>query len=82
VIDHTAEAVAHGLELRDKKLVVFGNPLTGTPAMAGQSSRGTRSDKHQLPEPLELASRYGLSAELARALTGTRRVTEVVLTRS
>ena len=34
VIDHSGEAERVGLELRDTKLVVFGNPQAGTPAMA------------------------------------------------
>ena len=34
VIDHSGEAEAVGLELRNTKLVIFGNPLAGTPVMA------------------------------------------------
>src|SRR2546429_9377874 len=34
VIDHSGEAEAAGLELRDTKVVIFGNPLAGTPVMA------------------------------------------------
>jgi uncharacterized protein (DUF302 family) len=33
VIDHSGEAHAVGLELRDTKVVIFGNPKGGTPAM-------------------------------------------------
>ena len=33
VIDHSGEAERVGLSLRDTKLVVFGNPMGGTPAM-------------------------------------------------
>ncbi|HET7051370.1 MAG TPA: DUF302 domain-containing protein [Solirubrobacteraceae bacterium] len=33
VIDHSGEAAAHGLELRDTKVVVFGSPVAGTPVM-------------------------------------------------
>ena len=33
--DHRAEARARGLDLRDTQVVVFGNPLTGTPVMRG-----------------------------------------------
>ena len=32
-IDHSGEARATGLELRETKLVVFGNPRTGTPIL-------------------------------------------------
>jgi uncharacterized protein (DUF302 family) len=33
VIDHSGEAEAAGLSLRDTKVVVFGNPVAGTPIM-------------------------------------------------
>jgi uncharacterized protein (DUF302 family) len=33
LIDHSGEAAAHGLELRDTKVVVFGTPVAGTPVM-------------------------------------------------
>lgn len=94
VIDHSAEASAHGLELRDTKLVVFGNPLTGTPAMQTNPLvaldlplkalvwRNADQTNISYLSPAELASRYELSAELARGLTGIETVTEAVLTRS
>ena len=33
VIDHSGEAESAGLELRDTKVVMFGNPQAGTPVM-------------------------------------------------
>jgi uncharacterized protein (DUF302 family) len=33
VIDHSGEAADVGLHLRDTKLVIFGSPAAGTPAM-------------------------------------------------
>src|SRR5437016_1860689 len=33
VIDHSGEAQNAGLSLRDTKLLIFGNPVGGTPAM-------------------------------------------------
>jgi uncharacterized protein (DUF302 family) len=33
VIDHSGEAEAHGLSLRDTKVVIFGSPVAGTPVM-------------------------------------------------
>jgi uncharacterized protein (DUF302 family) len=33
VIDHSGEANAVGLELRDTKLLIFGSPEAGTPVM-------------------------------------------------
>jgi uncharacterized protein (DUF302 family) len=42
VVDHSGEAERVGLTLRDTKLLIFGNPVGGTPAM--QSSPGTALD--------------------------------------
>ena len=40
VIDHSGEAAANGLELRDTKVVVFGNPKAGNAGDAvGATSR-------------------------------------------
>ncbi len=33
VIDHSGEAKASGLELRETKVVIFGSPAAGTPVM-------------------------------------------------
>jgi uncharacterized protein (DUF302 family) len=33
VVDHSGEAAAAGLALRDTKLIVFGSPVVGTPVM-------------------------------------------------
>src|ERR1700752_4048908 len=33
LIDHSGEAAAAGLELRDTKVVIFGSPTGGTPVM-------------------------------------------------
>jgi uncharacterized protein (DUF302 family) len=33
VIDHSGEAAASGMELRDAKVVIFGSPQAGTPVM-------------------------------------------------
>ena|SRR5579875_943443 len=33
VVDHSGEAASVGLELRDTKLIIFGNPVGGTPVM-------------------------------------------------
>jgi uncharacterized protein (DUF302 family) len=86
VIDHSVEAAAHGLELPNTKLVVFGNLLTGTPAMQGNPLLALdlplkalvwgNADQPNISyrSPSELASRYELSAELARWLTGIETV--------
>ena len=33
VVDHSGEAAAAGLKLRDTKLIIFGSPTAGTPVM-------------------------------------------------
>jgi uncharacterized protein (DUF302 family) len=82
VIDHSGEAKEHGLDLRETKLVIFGNPKTGTPVMAAAplaaldlplkvlvwaDADGT---KVSYTAPAALAARYGLSGELAKGLAG------------
>jgi uncharacterized protein (DUF302 family) len=91
VIDHSGEAEAVGLELRDTKLVIFGNPLAGTPVMAAAPlaaldlplkvlvwADGDQT-KVSYTEPAELATRYGLSDELAGRLAAIDAVTDAVI---
>jgi len=40
VIDHSGEAERVGLALRDTKLMIFGNPIAGTPVMAASPLAG------------------------------------------
>jgi uncharacterized protein (DUF302 family) len=77
VIDHSGEAAAAGLELRDTKLVVFGNPAAGTPLMQAAPLAALDlplkvlvwddggQTKLSYTEPAEIAARYGLTQELA-----------------
>ncbi len=77
IIDHSGEAEAVGLELRDTKVVIFGNPLAGTPVMAAAPLAAldlplkvlvwADGDKTKLTftEPAELAARYELAGRLA-----------------
>jgi uncharacterized protein (DUF302 family) len=82
VIDHSGEAAARGLELRETKVVIFGSPEAGTPVMAAAplaaldlplkvlvwaDADGT---KLSYTAPAALAARYGLSDELASRLAG------------
>src|SRR5437870_5033225 len=77
VIDHSGEAAAVGLELRDTKVVIFGSPLAGTPVMVAAPlaaldlplkvlvwADGSQT-KLSYTAPAELAARHGLSDELA-----------------
>jgi uncharacterized protein (DUF302 family) len=91
VIDHSGEAEAVGLELRDTKVVIFGNPLAGTPVMAAAPLAAldlplkvliwADGDQTNLSytEPAELAARYGLSEELAGRLAAIDAVTDAVI---
>jgi uncharacterized protein (DUF302 family) len=91
VIDHSGEAEAHGLALRDTKVVIFGSPEAGTPVM--QASPLAALDlplrvlvwddngETQLAytPPAELASRYKLDEQLAARLVGIDAVTDAAL---
>src|SRR6202049_767929 len=88
VIDHSGEAAAAGLELRDTKVVIFGSPQAGTPVM--QSAPLAALDlplkvlvwddsgqtKVSYTAPSALATRYRLSSELAGRLAGIEALTD------
>jgi uncharacterized protein (DUF302 family) len=77
VIDHSGEAGNVGLQLRDTKLVIFGSPKAGTPVMVAAPLAALdlplkllvwadgEQTKVSYTSPSELATRYGLSDELA-----------------
>jgi uncharacterized protein (DUF302 family) len=82
VIDHSGEARAAELELRDTKLVIFGSPRAGTPVMQAAPlaaldlplkalvwADGDQT-KVSYTSPAALATRYGLGDELAARLSG------------
>jgi uncharacterized protein (DUF302 family) len=91
VFDHSGEAAAHGLELRDTKVVVFGSPVAGTPVMQAAPLAAldlplkvlvwADGDQTKLTytAPGALASRYGLSDELAARLAGIDPITDAVI---
>src|ERR687892_267210 len=80
VIDHSGEAKAVRLELRDTKVVIFGNPHAGTPVMQATPLAALAlplrvlvwndADETKLAYlgPAEFAERYGLPDELAARL--------------
>ena len=82
VIDHSGEADAAGLTLRDTKVVVFGSPVGGTPVMEAVPLAALDlplkvlvwddggETKLAYLVPAELAERYGLDEELAARLAG------------
>jgi uncharacterized protein (DUF302 family) len=90
VIDHSGEASAVGLELRDTKVVIFGSPQAGTPVMQAAPlaaldlplkvlvwSDGDQT-KLSYTSPSTLATRYQLADELAARLAGIDAVTDAV----
>jgi uncharacterized protein (DUF302 family) len=93
VIDHSGEAEANGLQLRDTKVVIFGSPQGGTPVMVAAPLAALDlplkvlvwADGHETKvsytAPAALAARYGLSDELAARLAGIDGVTDAVIDR-
>jgi uncharacterized protein (DUF302 family) len=93
VIDHSGEAKAAGLALRDTRVVIFGSPQAGTPVMVSTPLAALDlplkvlvwADGHQTKvsytAPSELADRYGLSEALAASLAGIDPVTDTVIDR-
>jgi uncharacterized protein (DUF302 family) len=91
VIDHSGEAEAAGLQLRDTKLVIFGSPQAGTPVMAAAPlaaldlplkvlvwADGTET-KLSYTAPAVLAARYGLGDKLSERLAGIDALTSAVI---
>ena len=91
VIDHSGEAHAVGLDLRDTKVVIFGNPRAGTPVMQAAPLAALDlplkvlvwddggQTKLSYTAPAALAARYEVPDELAAALAGIDAVTDAVL---
>jgi uncharacterized protein (DUF302 family) len=91
VIDHSGEARAAGLELRDTKVVIFGSPIAGTPVMAAVPLAALDlplkvlvwddggETKLAYTAPAELAERYGLSDQLAARLAAIHAVTDAAV---
>lgn len=91
VVDHSGEAQHAGLVLRDTKLIIFGSPVAGTPAMVAsplaaidlpvkilvwQDDGGTVWMSHL--DPAWLAARHGLTAEQASPLGAPAKLTAKV----
>jgi uncharacterized protein (DUF302 family) len=93
VVDHSGEANAVGLELRETKLVIFGSPKAGTPVMVAAPLAALdlplkvlvwaddSQTKVSYTAPRALATRYGLGEELAGRLAGIDAVTDAVIDR-
>jgi uncharacterized protein (DUF302 family) len=81
-IDHAAGAASAGLELRPTTLVVFGNPVAGTPLMQAVQTAGIDlplkalvwQDAHgavhlTYNDPVWIAARHGLDGGAAQAVS-------------
>ena len=91
VIDHSGEAAASGLALRDTKVVIFGSPVAGTPVMQAHPLAALdlplkvlvwdddgQTKLSYLP-PADLSARYDLDDELAQRLAGIDVVTDAAI---
>ena len=91
VIDHSGEAEAVDLELRDTKVVIFGSPQAGTPVMRAAPLAALDlplkvlvwadgdETKVAYTAPAALAARYQLTGELAAKLAGIDAVTDAAI---
>lgn len=91
VIDHTAEARQAGLELRDTTLVIFGDPVAGTPVMMASPLAALDLPLRALVwddagkitisyyEPAALIARHQVRANLAAYLSGIDALTDAVI---
>lgn len=90
-VDHSGEASAHGLELRETMVVIFGNPQAGTPVMAAAPLAALDlplkvlvwddggQTKVSYAAPATLAARYSLSDELSSRLAGIDLLTDALV---
>lgn len=91
VLDQAAEARRRGIDLRDTVLVLFGDPVAGTPIMAAAPLSGLDLPLKVLvwangPQttlsylsPSALAARYGLRPALVAPLAGIDALTDLVV---
>jgi uncharacterized protein (DUF302 family) len=91
VIDHSGEAAAVGLELRDTKVVIFGAPQAGTPVMQAVPVAALDlplkvlvwddegQTKLTYTPSATIAARYGLGADLAARLGAIDAITDAVI---
>jgi uncharacterized protein (DUF302 family) len=91
VVDHSGEAAANGLELRDTKVVVFGSPVAGTPVMQAVPLAALDlplkilvwdddgQTRVSYTAPAELAARYGLNDELTARLAAIDGLTDALV---
>jgi uncharacterized protein (DUF302 family) len=93
VIDHSGEAHAVGLELRDTKVVIFGNPKGGTPVMQAAPLAALDlplkvlvwddggKTKLTYTAPAALAARYAVPDDVAAPLSAIDALTDAAIER-
>jgi uncharacterized protein (DUF302 family) len=94
LVDHSGEARRAGLPLRETKLLIFGSPVGGTPAMDASPLAALDLPLKVLVwadddgtvwmsylDPAWLADRHGLTAALAAPLSAVDRLTDQVAVR-
>jgi uncharacterized protein (DUF302 family) len=91
VIDQRAEATKVGMELRETTLVVFGNPVAGTPVMVAAPLSAldlplkvviwddAGQTKVSYYGAAALAARYGLNADLTAKLAAIDPLTDALV---
>ena len=91
VIDHSGEAEKAGLKMPPTKLLIFGNPKSGTPLMLAAPSSAIDlplkilvwddggQTRISYTAPTALAARYHLSNELAQRLAGIDALTDALI---
>ena len=91
VIDHSGGAERAGLQLRDTKVVIFGNPAAGTPVMVDAPLAALDlplkvliwadgpTTRVSYTSPGALAARYGFGLALAQRLAAIEVLTDAVI---
>ena len=91
VIDHSGGAKRAGLQLRDTKLMIFGNPAAGTPIMVDAPLAALDlplkvliwadgpATRVRYTAPEALAERYGFDVALGRRLSAIDVLTDIVI---
>lgn len=91
VVDHSGAAHAVGLDLRDTKVVIFGNPKGGTPVMQAVPQAAldlplkvlvwddAGQTKLTYTAPAALAARYGVPDGVAAPLAAIDALTDAVI---
>ena len=91
VIDQREAARKVGLELRETTLVVFGNPIAGTPVMGAAPLAALdlplklliwadlQQTKVSYYSPADIADRHGLNEELARGLMAINAISDALV---